>query len=313
MGVLRQYVNYQTTKAAVYDAIHHDEQVVANRLFVGKLVSPGIDAYEKTLLEGTALTHREVWSKVDTAKWDEQLSKMAIQYVASRWIVAGAFFFISLFTMSSLVPSSRDGSIWLIAFVGAALAWFLNRLIWLKLQTGSINREFNSNGWDVERILKELPGEIELKRSNSTDEESVKTMLKSYDDQVDNAKKFGLPEPQMSDELKAIISNQVRTRSVTGQNSNNASFVPTTKQLLVAAAELVIDSQFGSATMIQRKLRIDSATSVRLASQLANLGILGEAKGSLARDVLVGTEQKHVFINQIKATTDAALEEMNKD
>ena len=84
--------------------------------------------------------------------------------------------------------------------------------------------------------------------------------------------------PAVIEEQKSLVNNN---ENEFGEDEN----------LIMSAKELVVRSQLGATSMLQRKLRVGFARAGRLMDILESQGIVGPSEGSKAREVLISIEE----------------------
>jgi len=135
------------------------------------------------------------------------------------------------------------------------------------------------------------PGTSDLVRAQGTfvDEREIKRIVKHLKE---------VAEPQFHPELTQL--KRVDTSEMTKD------------ELFDDAVRVVLETQRGSVSLLQRRLNIGYARASRIIEMMAASGVLGEYKGSQAREVMM-TPEEYERVRESALATEAEAEEGSVD
>jgi S-DNA-T family DNA segregation ATPase FtsK/SpoIIIE len=137
-----------------------------------------------------------------------------------------------------------------------------------------------------------LPGTSDLVRAQGSfvDENEVKAIVRHLKD---------IAEPQFHPELTQL--NKIDTSEISRDD------------LFDEAVDIVLETRRGSVSLLQRRLSIGYARASRIIEMMAAAGILGEYKGSQAREVIMTREEWERVKGQMEQDRQAGFSDLAED
>jgi predicted transcriptional regulator len=87
----------------------------------------------------------------------------------------------------------------------------------------------------------------------------------------------------------------------------------TRDELFDEAVRIVLETQRGSVSLLQRRLNIGYARASRIIEMMAASGVLGEYKGSQAREVMMTVKEYEKIREQMEQDAEAGYKDLGED